>query len=216
MPKMTVQALALPRTAAAPGSARPSGVPPAAAPRRPDRDERRLALRLQSGDPAALTELYDRCGSTTFGYLVRVLGDRATAEDVQQQVFTEVWRRGPEYDPQRAGLLAWVMTIARSRAIDHLRKRIPEPADPHGPEVLHDGAQASEDERLLDRWRIADYLGRLPDEERELLRMRFYGELTQAEIAETTGIPLGTIKTRMVRGLVRLRDMLEAEEGALA
>ena len=108
------------------------GAPPAErqARREPDRAELRLAARLRDGDPDALAEMYQRFGTTTFGFLVRALGDRGAAEDVQQQVFLEVWRRSGEYDPERAGLLTWVMTIARSRAIDHLRRRIPEPRDP--------------------------------------------------------------------------------------
>jgi RNA polymerase sigma-70 factor, ECF subfamily len=217
MPKMPADALALaPRRARTAATSAPVAPAAARAPRRPDRAERRLAARLQAGDADALAEIYDGCGAVTFGYLVRALGDRAAAEDVQQQVFTEVWRRGREYDPARAGLVTWVMTIARSRAIDHLRKRVPQPADPHGDALRGDAVAPPEADRLLDRWRMAGYLRRLPDGERELLRLRFYGELTQTEIADATGIPLGTVKTRMVRGLERLREMLEAEEGPAA
>jgi RNA polymerase sigma-70 factor (ECF subfamily) len=82
--------------------------------REPDRAEARLARRLRDGDPDALSELYTRYGATTFGFLVRTLGDRAAAEDVQQQVFTEVWRRSGEYDPRRAGLLTWTPAAAPS------------------------------------------------------------------------------------------------------
>jgi RNA polymerase sigma-70 factor (ECF subfamily) len=181
--------------------------------RRPDRAERRLVARLRAGEPDALRELYAAHGSATFGFLLRLLRDRAAAEDVQQQVFTEVWRRAPEYDPERAGLMTWVLTIARSRAIDHLRKRVPEPRDPQGAVTLVDnGAHVpAEADVLLDRFRVADLLARLPEEEHALLRMRFYGELSQQEIARATGIPLGTVKSRMVRGLVRLRELIEAE-----
>jgi RNA polymerase sigma-70 factor, ECF subfamily len=183
--------------------------------RRPDRAERRLAARLRARDADALRTVYDRYGNATFGLLVRMLGDRATAEDVQQQTFAEVWRRSADYDPARAGLLTWVLTIARSRAIDHLRRRIPEPHDPHGPLALAERDAPAEEEldALLERARMAHYLGLLPDDERELLRLRFFAELSQSEIAERTGIALGTVKTRMVRGLDRLRDLLEAEEG---
>ena len=96
----------------------------------PERAELRLAARLRDGDPDALAEIYRRRGATTFGYLVRALRDRGAAEDVQQQVYTELWRRAGEFDPERAGLLTWAMTITRSRAIDHLRRRVPEPRDP--------------------------------------------------------------------------------------
>ncbi len=176
--------------------------------RRPDRSERRLTARLRAGDPDALADAHAAYGAATFGLLVGMLGDRAAAEDVQQQVFTEVWRRAGDYDPRRAGLLTWVLTIARSRAIDHLRRRVPEPRDPQRPDAR---TVASGDDALLERWRVAQLLSRLPESERALLRLRFYDELSQSEISAATGIPIGTVKARMVRGLTRLREMIEAE-----
>jgi RNA polymerase sigma-70 factor (ECF subfamily) len=176
--------------------------------RQHDRSECRLAARLRTGDPDALAEAYRTYGAATFGFLVRFLGDRAAAEDVQQQVFTEVWRRGGDYDPRRGGLLTWVLTIARSRAIDHLRRRVPEPRDPQRPDPRTVPPDA---DALLERWRLAHLLGRLPENERALLRLRFYDELSQSEISAATDIPIGTVKTRMVRGLTRLREMIEAD-----
>lgn len=214
--EMTTETLAAPAPLAA--FAASSSVPARTGRREPDRAELRLARRLREGDRDALAELYDRVGTTTFGFLVRALGDRATAEDVQQQVFLEVWRRSAEYDPDRAGLMTWVMTIARSRAIDHLRRRIPEPRDPEAAGRAVEAGQdtAVDGDALVDRWRMTHYLAQLPEEERVLLRMRFYEELSQTEIAERTGIALGTIKARMVRGLRRMRELIEAEEGVLA
>ena len=177
--------------------------------RQADRAERRLAARLAARDPEALAELHRRYGAATFGLLLRMLGDRATAEDVQQSVFVEAWHRGAEYDPARAGLLTWLLTIARSRGIDELRRRVPEPRDVQGADAP---AVESEADELLERWRVAHLLARLPHEERSLLRMRFYEELSQSEISAATGIAMGTIKARMVRGLSRLREMIEAEE----
>jgi RNA polymerase sigma-70 factor, ECF subfamily len=201
MDEMPVDALTLPGPAPAPAAADERR-------RRPDRAERRLAARLRAGDADALADVHEACGAATFGLLVRMLGDRAAAEDVQQQVFTEVWQRAGAYDPRRAGLLTWVLTIARSRAIDHLRRRVPEPRDPQLPDsrTVDAGADA-----LLERWRLAQLLGRLPEAERTLLRLRFYEELSQSEITAATGIPIGTVKARMVRGLTRLREMIEAE-----
>ena len=198
---MPVDALTLPAPAPAPAAADERR-------RRPDRAERRLAARLRAGDADALADVHEACGAATFGLLVRMLGDRAAAEDVQQQVFTEVWQRAGAYDPRRAGLLTWVLTIARSRAIDHLRRRVPEPRDPQlpDPRTVDPGADA-----LLERWRLAQLLGRLPEAERALLRLRFYEDLSQSEITAATGIPIGTVKARMVRGLTRLREMIEAE-----
>ena len=216
--EMPVEALA-PLPAVAKGLTRRTDRSTARSGRRaPDRAEVRLAQRLRDGDPDALAEMYRQFGATTFGFLLRALRDRGAAEDVQQQVFTEVWRRAGEYDPARAGLLTWTMTIARSRAIDHLRRRIPEPRDPDVDARTIESSQDDEtgSDALAERWRMAHYLGRLPEDERTLLRMRFYDELSQTEIADRTGIALGTVKARMVRGLGRLRELIEAEEGVLA
>ena len=101
-----------------------------------------------------------------------------------------------------------MLTIARSRGIDHLRRRVPEPRDPQLPDPRAVPADADE---LLERWRVAHLLGRLPENERALLRLRFYDELSQSEISAATGIPIGTVKARMVRGLTRLREMIEVE-----
>ncbi len=152
-------------------------------------------------------------GRALLGFLSNILGNSATAEDVLQQVLLEVWQRGGEYDPDRAGLLTWLLTIARSRAIDELRRRVPEPVDPTTG-TLEAGAETdSEIDQLLEQWRMAGLLARLPREEAELLRLRFYEGLSQTEIADSTGVALGTVKARMVKGLCQLRSLLELEEG---
>lgn len=181
---------------------------------RSDAEEEDLVERLRGGDPEALRDVYARFGRVTFGFLLKLLGDRGAAEDVQQQVFLEVWRRSDRFDPERGRLLSWVMTIARSRAIDHLRRRVPEPVD-------HESAASSgeppsgadEVESLADQWLMRALLDRLPTAEAELLRLRFYAGFSQAEIAQREGIPLGTVKTRMVSGLRRLREMIDEENG---
>lgn len=174
--------------------------------------DRRLIARLERRDRDALSELYDRFGTATFGFLTAILRDRATAEDVQQQVFLEVWQRAALYDPERASVLTWILTIARSRAIDELRRRVPEPRDPSGAVAVldssHDAARVDE---LVEQWHLAHLLGRLPAGEADVLRRRFYEEQTQTEIAAATGIPLGTVKARMTSGLQGLRRMLEEE-----
>lgn len=171
---------------------------------------------LRRGDPDALAQVHRDYGRAVLGYLRRLLGDPASAEDVHQEVFLEVWRRGPSFDPARSSLATWILLIARSRAIDHMRKRVPEPRDPLGPggpavrETEHD-PETSPD-ALVERWGMAMRLGRLPEHEAAVLRMRFHEGLSQSEISERTGVPLGTVKTHMVRGLRRLRDMIEEED----
>ena len=179
--------------------------------RGPDRAERRLAARLRKGDPDALAEAHRTYGPMVLGYLRRALRDPATAEDVHQEVFLEVWRRGSGYDPDRSSLGTWIMLIARSRAIDHLRRRIPEPIDPQSPRAGDPEDPSASPDLLVERWAMAVHLARLPQEEARILRMRFHDGLSQTEIAERTGIPLGTVKTYMVRGLRRLQGLMEAE-----
>jgi RNA polymerase sigma-70 factor (ECF subfamily) len=172
--------------------------------------DRRLAIALRSGEAGALDALHARYGATVFGYLASTLRDRATAEDVFQLVFTEIWRRGHQYDPERGSLITWMLTIARSRTIDELRRRRPEPLDPATLPETPSPAPAPQD-AALDRWRMAQLLALLPADERRLLELRFYDELSQTEIAARTGLALGTIKGRMVRALERLRTMLDEE-----
>ena len=188
---------------------------PASEPR-PGRRARRAAAAFKRRDPAAVERVWVEHGQTVFGFLVSTLRDRARAEDVHQQVFVEVWQRAPEYDSARAGMLTWILTIARSRAIDELRRRVPEPRDPNG--LAHRPDPDTDPERspdaMVERWSMAHLLSRLRPEEADLLRLRFYEELSQSEIAERTGIPLGTVKMRMVSALERLREMLETEAAA--
>ena len=179
-------------------------------------DDRHPADGLRRGDPDALAEIHRLYGGVVLGYLRGALRDAAAAEDVHQEVFLEVWRRGTSFDPDRGSLGTWIMLIARSRAIDHLRKRIPEPHDPSGTEGLAE-RHGGEDQRLddlVDSWQVAHLLQRLPSEESSLLRMRFYDDLSQREIAERTGIPLGTVKMRMAQALERLRTQVDRDEVA--
>lgn len=167
---------------------------------------------LKNGEESAIEQIYAEYGRVVFGYLRRTLRDEGAAEDVQQQVFTEVWKRGASYDPERSGLLTWIMQIARSRAIDYMRKRTPEPVevDDNFPTDMTDGDGFTD--ALNDQWQVAQLLQRIPNEESDLLRARFYLGKSQAEIAAERGIALGTVKMRMVSGLRRMRELLEEEE----
>ena len=178
-----------------------------------DREEEKLIERLREQDPEALREVYRLYSRPVFSFLMRFLSDRASAEDVQQQVFMEAWEKADRFDPGRGSFLTWLMTISRSRAIDHARKRVPEPRDPDGTAQLIDASRSGSEDinEAVETWQFSQIIGRLPAEEADLLRYRFQGELSQAEIAKKTGIPLGTVKSRMVSGLERLRHMMEAE-----
>lgn len=175
-----------------------------------ERWERRLAQQLADGDKRGLEELHARVGSMVLGFLVKATGDRGLAEDVFQQVFLEAWRRGPEYDVRRASPATWVMTIARSRAIDALRRRVPEPRDPQAPTAVADPSTDDLDE-LWSSWRLQSLLASLPEGERAVLRLRFGANLSGQEAAAALGVAEGTVKSRTSRALDRLRARLEAE-----
>ncbi|MGA2013043.1 MAG: RNA polymerase sigma factor [Solirubrobacteraceae bacterium] len=174
--------------------------------------DRRLVRELRRRDPRAVETIGERYGPLLRGYLAGALGDPSSAEDVLQMTMLDVWRRGPTYDPERASLTTWLLMIARSRAIDHLRRRVPEPYDPAGLSEVIDRDGVDQLDALLERWRIAGLISGLPKQEATLLRLRFYDGLSQSQIAQRTGMPLGTVKMRMVRALERLRQAIETEQ----
>jgi RNA polymerase sigma-70 factor (ECF subfamily) len=174
--------------------------------------ERRLIRALRRDDPRAVELVSQAYGALLRGFLADALDDRDAVADVLQQTLLEVWRRGHDYDPERASLATWLLVIARSRAIDHLRRRVPEPVDADSVAAVVDRDRADETGALLERWRMAAMIAALPREEAGMLRLRFYEGLSQREISERTGVPLGTVKMRMVQALDRLRSMLDEEE----
>jgi RNA polymerase sigma-70 factor, ECF subfamily len=174
--------------------------------------DHKLERDVRRQDPTAVERVRGRYGRIVLGYLINVLGDRGAAEDAMQQTMVDVWQRGPSYDPKRGSLTTWMLTIARSRAIDQLRRRVPEPFDPGAVTQALDRDGEDAVDALLEQWRVAALMSNLPKEESTLLSMRFYEGLSQREIADRTAIPLGTVKMRMVRGLERLRDLIEQEE----
>jgi RNA polymerase sigma-70 factor, ECF subfamily len=176
------------------------------------RSERRLVRALRRADPRAVELVTEAHGRLLRGFLSETLEDRDAVQDVMQQTLLEVWRRGPDYDPRRASVATWLLVIARSRAIDHLRRRVPEPVDPDSLSAVADRDREDQTGALLERWRMAGMLAALPHEEGRVLRLRFYEGLTQRQIADRTGMPLGTVKMRMVQALERLRARLDEEE----
>jgi RNA polymerase sigma factor (sigma-70 family) len=165
-----------------------------------------LGARLAAGEEGAINECYSDLGPMVLGYLRRFV-PRDEAEDVLQRVFYEVWRNRDRYDPDRS-LEAWVLGIARKRAIDQLRRRrgnvvpieeLRDIAGDDGRELAERYARANE---------VRGALERLPREQREVLTLAYFGDLTQTEIADRLGVPLGTVKARTFRGLRRLADLL--------
>lgn len=177
----------------------------------PTSTEIRIAAGLRRRDPDAVRALYAEYGPATLASLYEAIGDRNAAEDVFQQVLLEAWQRCPTYDPRRASVRTWLATIARSRAIDHLRRRIPEPCDP----TLDLGDGRCEPEptaNVVERVVVEDMLGRLSPAEAEVVRLHFHLGFSQSQIVARTGIPLGTVKSRIASALRRLRAMIEDAE----
>lgn len=167
-----------------------------------------LVSAIRAGDQSAMAALYDRYSPVVYSVALRVLGDTGAAEDVQQDVFMQLWRNPGAFDSSRGNLGAWLAVITRNRAIDALRKRRPQ--DDIKDVILSVVPDLAAD---ADRSRVAtkvrDLLGAMPPAQRSALEMAYYEGLTHTEIASKTGEPLGTIKTRIRAGLIALRKALE-------
>ena len=165
-----------------------------------------LGAQLVHDRQEAIGEIYLALGSTVRSYLQHLVGPD-DADDVLQQAFYEVWRHNGRYDPSRS-LTAWVLGIARKRAIDHLRRQrnIAVALESLGDVPGEDGREWAE--RYARARRVRNALNRLPDEQREVLALAYFGGYTQSEIAAYQDLPLGTVKARAFRGLRRLADLL--------
>jgi RNA polymerase sigma-70 factor (ECF subfamily) len=184
----------------------------------PSATELRIAAGLRRRDPDAVRALYAEYGPGALALLRDTIRDRGAAEDVYQQVLLEAWQRGRSFDPERASLRTWLATIARSRAIDHLRRRVPEPYDLSG--TYADGREMSNATsepvaQLVDRVTLEQLMGQLTPEESEVVRLRWHLGLSQRQISAHTGVPLGTVKSRTASALRHLRAMMEEERTPL-
>ena len=179
---------------------------------------RELMTRVVDGDQAAFSALYDRLSGPLFSLALQMLGDRAEAEDALQEVCLQLWRRAANYDASKSSVFTWAVMMTRSKAIDRLRARgrrqrvvagsIEEIEK--GPELASEAADAANtSERNDEAARVRSALHALPNEQMEAIEMAFFRDMTHAEIAEEKGEPLGTIKARIRRGLLRLRDGLK-------
>ena len=177
-------------------------------------DAANLIARIAKGDREAFSRFYDALASVAFGLIRRVLRDPGVAEEVLQDVFWEVWRDAPQYDPGRGTPEAWLLMRAKSRAIDKLRsirrrgQTFVAPVDEGlAPAAAEPGGDAAE--RAEDRGVIRSALDALPQVQREAIELAYYAGLTQTEIAERLRQPLGTVKTRIRLGLERLREAVK-------
>ncbi|HWO00602.1 MAG TPA: sigma-70 family RNA polymerase sigma factor [Blastocatellia bacterium] len=164
------------------------------------------------GDQSALAELYDETSRLVFGLVLRIIGDRSTAEEVLLDVYTQAWRQAANYDEDRGAPLAWLMTIARSRAIDRLRSsKHDQYKDPLDAVAEISDQEPDPEQATVDSERrrlVRSALDTLPVEQREVVELAYYSGLSHSEIAMRLGQPLGTVKTRTRLAMIKLRDIL--------
>jgi RNA polymerase sigma-70 factor (ECF subfamily) len=184
----------------------------------PDQEaDSRVLVRMAAGELDALEELYDRYKTMAYSIALRITADRSLAEDVVQEAFLGVWRHADRYRPERSSVRTWLLSIVHHRSIDAIRRRRPASALPDlegpdrtptafvGPDVWPEVAGR------LDREAIGRALATLSDVQREAIELAYWGGLTQPEIADRTGAPLGTVKSRIRLGLMALGAALQAE-----
>ncbi|MET9395623.1 sigma-70 family RNA polymerase sigma factor [Streptomyces sp. NPDC006624] len=175
-----------------------------------------LGLGFADGDESCLNEAYRRWGALIFTVASRKLGDPEEAKDVTQQVFVGAWRGRKNYDPQRGSLKTWLLGITHKKVADQLTRRSRHLRDIEAVVTAAASDVHQQDgpaESVLDFVLLADELEKLPEQQRTVLRMAFYEDLTQAQIAQRTGLPLGTVKSNTRRGLIRMKNRLEVDGG---
>ena len=172
------------------------------------------------GDGAGLATLYDRYSRVVYSLALRIVQIEAEAEDVVQEVFAQMFRQADRYDSRRGSVSSWLLTIARTRAIDHVRarRRLPDTRFGREPEAaaenLPDPRADQESQTLTDEQvqRVRRALEDLPAEQRTAIELAYYDGLSQSEIAERLKAPLGTVKSRIRAAMLRLRDALEMDK----
>ena len=167
-------------------------------------DDSSLLARINTGDERAMSTLYERYSRVVYSVALRVLNDPASAEDILQEIFMQIWRNPDSFSAARGSLGGWLAVVSRNRSIDALRRKRPTTA--LDDVILASSVNvATEAERNTVMERARGVIARLPSEQRKTLEMAFFDGLTHSEIAEMTGDPLGTVKTRIRSALLTLR-----------
>jgi len=179
--------------------------------------DREMIERIGRGDQSAFSALYDRLSRPLYSLALRMLGDAGDAQDALQDVFLQIWSRAATYNPEQSTVFSWTVLLTRSRVIDRLRARKrrlrvvdsatgDEDADVTDASTMESAADTAD--KNDEAARVRSVLNNLPSEQREAIELAFFGHLTHHEIAARLGEPLGTIKARIRRGLLKLRERL--------
>jgi RNA polymerase sigma-70 factor (ECF subfamily) len=179
------------------------------------RSDEELLSAVARGDQAAFSELYDRVAGQVYGVIRRVLRDPAQSEEVAQEVLVEVWRTANRFDPDRGSATTWIMVMAHRRAIDRVRSeqasRDRDERIGHRERLRPFDEVSEEVETRFEHQQVRAALDHLTDLQREAVELAYYGGHTYREVAELLDAPLGTVKTRLRDGLIRLRDAMGVE-----
>lgn len=179
-----------------------------------------LMLLTQQGDAAAFARLYDCIAPNVLGLSLQILHDQAQAEEVTQEVFIEVWQHAGDFDPAKGSAKAWILRRARLRAIDRVRSAIAtlKRDDREAFLVASINKESVEDEALrnVQRHAVRTALEIMGEPHKTAILLAYFGDMTHAELAEATGVPLGTAKTRVRDGLRKLEKILKEQRDALA
>ncbi|MFF5214637.1 RNA polymerase sigma factor [Micromonospora sp. NPDC000442] len=181
----------------------------------PGTPEDELADRFRAGDELALREAYDRYGRAVLHLATSTLVNRSDAEDATQATFVAAWLGRETFDPAKGSLVGWLLGIGRRKVIDRLRSAARENRVVETVRQLPEPAPAGSDpDTVVDRLVVADELARLPDEQRRMLELAFFDDLTHQQIATMTGVPLGTVKSHIRRGMASLKRRWEVDGAA--
>ncbi len=181
------------------------------------REEAALLARVAAGDHAAFAQFYDRLAPRLYALALKMLADSKEAEDVCQETFVYMWRKAFTYDSGRSGAFTWAVMIVRNKGIDRIRARqrltrlVEQAVSEAVPNEGADDRSADEPALREGRAEVRSALERIPAEQRQAVELAFFSGMTHEQIAEHLGAPLGTIKARIRRGLLRLRDCLKGE-----
>jgi len=178
-----------------------------------------LMNRVQNGDAKALRQIYGSYKSILFGLIVSMLKDREEAEDCLQEVFTQLWEKADRFDASKGNLYSFIVTMARNKAIDRIRSRAYKDSKQEDHTISDfsltpesDFNNPEEDLELSERANLVrSALKKLNSKEREVLKVAYYGGMSQTEISEKMEIPLGTVKYRMRQGMIKLKDFLKQD-----